>query len=523
MYETIIFDLDGTLLNTLDDLADAVNFTLQKFALPTRSKGEVCSFIGNGIAKLMERAVGCENHPQAAQILQTFKEYYAQHCADKTQPYEGIIPLLKALKLKGIKTAVVSNKADFATKLLAEQYFPNLLNDAVGENEAEGICKKPAPDSVFAVMEKLGASKQNTLYVGDSEVDVQTAQNAGIDCVCVTWGFRDKAFLQTHGATRFVDRVDELLFLCELPDFTDVEQAIGNTPLVELKTLEKAYALGAKLFAKQEWLNPGGSIKDRAALYIINDAEKTGKLKKGGTVIEATSGNTGVGLAMVAKSRGYKAVIVMPDTMSVERQTLLKAYGATLILTDGKKGMQGAVEYAQTLVKTTPNTLLAGQFENPANALAHYQTTGVEIVNALDGKVDVLVAGVGTGGTITGLGKRLKECNPNAKIVAVEPQSSPLLSKGYAGAHGIQGIGANFVPSLLDRGVIDEVVCVSDEDAVAWAKRAMELENAYVGISSGAALAAAVEVANRKENAGKNIVLIFPDGGGRYLSSALFQ
>ena len=297
-----------------------------------------------------------------------------------------------------------------------------------------------------------------------------------------------------------------------------VEKLIGNTPLVELKKLEEQYALKGKIFAKLEWYNPAGSIKDRVAKAIVDDAEKTGRLQKGGTVIEATSGNTGIGLALVAAARGYKAVIVMPDSMSVERQKLIKAYGAEIVLTDGARGMQGAVEKAEELQRETPNSIIAGQFENPANAEVHYQTTGREIYAQTVGKTDIFVAGVGTGGTITGVGKYLKGQNSKTQVVAVEPTNSPLLSKGYAGKHAIQGIGANFVPAVLDRGIYDEVIAISDDDAYRWAKEVSAVEGLFVGISSGAALAAAIELASREENAGKNIVVIFPDGGSRYLS-----
>ena len=297
-----------------------------------------------------------------------------------------------------------------------------------------------------------------------------------------------------------------------------VEKLIGNTPLVELKKIRKKYALCGKIFAKIESYNPAGSIKDRVAKAIVDDAEKTGRLKTGGTVIEATSGNTGIGLALVAASRGYKAVIVMPDSMSVERQKLIKAYGAEVVLTSGELGMQGAVEKAQALQRETPNSILAGQFENPANAMAHYQTTGREIHAQTVGKTDIFVAGVGTGGTITGAGRFLKEQNPSTRVVAVEPQSSPLLSKGVAGKHAIQGIGANFLPAVLDTGIYDEIIAVSDEDAYRFAKEASVAEGLFVGISSGAALAAAIQLASRVENANKNIVVIFPDGGERYLS-----
>ncbi len=298
----------------------------------------------------------------------------------------------------------------------------------------------------------------------------------------------------------------------------NVEKLIGNTPLVELKKIQEKYALKGKIFAKLEWYNPAGSIKDRVAKAIVDDAEKSGRLQKGGTVIEATSGNTGIGLALVAAARGYKAVIVMPDSMSVERQKLIKAYGAEVVLTSGALGMQGAVEKAEQLQRETPNSIIAGQFENPANAEAHYQTTGREIHAQTVGKTDIFVAGVGTGGTITGVGRYLKEQNPQTQVVAVEPQNSPLLSKGYAGAHAIQGIGANFLPAVLDKGIYDEVIAISDDDAFRFAKEASETEGLFVGISSGAALAAAIELASREENAGKKIVVIFPDGGSRYLS-----
>lgn len=297
-----------------------------------------------------------------------------------------------------------------------------------------------------------------------------------------------------------------------------IEKLIGNTPLVELKKLKEKYALKGKIFAKLEWYNPAGSIKDRVAKAIVDDAEKSGKLQKGGTVIEATSGNTGIGLALVAVARGYKAVIVMPDSMSVERQKLIKAYGAEVVLTDGALGMQGAVDKAEELQRETPNSIIAGQFENPANAEVHYKTTGREIHAQTVGKTDIFVAGVGTGGTITGAGRYLKEQNPKTQVVAVEPQSSPLLSKGYAGAHAIQGIGANFVPAVLDRSIYDEVIAVSDDEAFRWAREASEIEGLFVGISSGAALGAAIELALREDNENKNIVVVFPDGGSRYLS-----
>ena len=298
----------------------------------------------------------------------------------------------------------------------------------------------------------------------------------------------------------------------------NAEKLIGNTPLVRLTKIEKAYALQAELYAKVESVSVGGSIKDRVAKAIIDAAERDGSLKSGGTVIEATSGNTGVGLALVCAARGYKAVIVMPETMSIERRKLIAAYGAQIVLTEGSKGMQGAVDKAEELCKTTPNAIIAGQFENPANPKAHYQSTAPEIYEALQGEVDIFVAGVGTGGTITGVGKYLKERIQSVQIVAVEPEKSPLLSKGKAGAHGLQGIGANFIPKTLDRTVYDEVITVSDEDAYALAKSVSKQEGLFVGISSGAALTAAIEVAKRQENAGKKIVVVFPDNGDRYLS-----
>ena len=301
------------------------------------------------------------------------------------------------------------------------------------------------------------------------------------------------------------------------------EDLIGNTPLVELTAIEKAFQLKARLFAKVEYFNPTGSVKDRAAKAMIDDAEETGRLKKGGVVIEATSGNTGIGLAFVAVARGYKAIIVMPETMSVERQKLIRAYGAEVVLTDGAKGMQGAVEKAEELLKNTPNAIIAGQFENPANAKAHYLTTGPEIYEQINGNVDIFVAGVGTGGTLTGVGRYLKEQNPDIQIVAIEPASSPLLSKGYAGAHGLQGIGANFVPKILDRNIYDEVLTVTDEDSFEMAKMLGEKEGLFVGISSGTAVWAAIELAKRPENAGKNIVTLLPDSGDRYLSTKVFE
>jgi len=295
-------------------------------------------------------------------------------------------------------------------------------------------------------------------------------------------------------------------------------KGIGNTPLAELKNTEEKYGLTARIFAKLEKENEGGSIKDRVALAILEDAEKRGLLTAGGTVVEATSGNTGIGLALVCRARGYRAVIVMPDSMSVERQNMMKEYGAHLVLTDGKLGMQAAVEKAEEIVKNTPNSLLADQFNNPVCAKAHYDTTGVEIWQQTQGNVDIFVACIGTGGTLTGVARYLKEKNPNVKIVGVEPAASPLLTKGVAGAHKIQGIGANFIPTVLDRTVYDEILTVTDEDAFAFARGLKTDENLSVGISSGAALAAVIRLAKRAENEGKNIVTVFPDDGNRYTS-----
>ncbi|MBQ8284118.1 MAG: cysteine synthase A [Clostridia bacterium] len=302
-----------------------------------------------------------------------------------------------------------------------------------------------------------------------------------------------------------------------------IDALIGNTPILRLKKIEEKYALEAKLFAKLEYFNPGGSIKDRVAKAMIDEAEKTGALKAGGSIIEATSGNTGIGLALVAAARGYKAVIVMPDTMSVERQKLMKAYGAELVLTDGKKGMSGAVEKAEEILKNTPNAIIAGQFDNPANPKAHYETTGPEIFTQTKGEVDIFVAGIGTGGTLSGTGKYLKEQKSSIQVVGIEPASSPLLSKGVAGAHAIQGIGANFVPKNYDSSVCDEIVTVENQAAIDAAREVGQTEGAFVGISSGAALWAAIEVGKRPENEGKTIVVILPDGGDRYLSTALVE
>lgn len=304
--------------------------------------------------------------------------------------------------------------------------------------------------------------------------------------------------------------------------YTSAEQLIGNTPLVELTQIEKELGLKAKLIAKLELFNPAGSVKDRVALAMINDAEKRGVLSKESVIIEPTSGNTGIGLASVAAARGYKLVIVMPDSMSVERRQIMKAYGAQLVLSPGAKGVPGAIELANQLAASTPNSFIAGQFVNPANVMAHYTTTGPEIYSATDGKVDIFVAGVGTGGTITGTGKYLKEQNSKIKVVAVEPATSPVLSKGVKGPHGIQGIGAGFVPDILDTGIYDEIIPVKDEDAFAYGRLMGKKEGVLVGISSGAALAAAVELARREENAGKQIVVLMPDTGDRYLSTKVF-
>lgn len=304
--------------------------------------------------------------------------------------------------------------------------------------------------------------------------------------------------------------------------YTSAEQLIGNTPLVELTHIEKELGLKAKLIAKLELFNPAGSVKDRVALAMINDAEKRGVLSKESVIIEPTSGNTGIGLASVAAARGYKLIIVMPDSMSVERRQIMKAYGAQLVLSPGAKGMPGAIERANQLAASTPNSFIAGQFVNPANVMAHYTTTGPEIYSATDGKVDIFVAGVGTGGTITGTGKYLKEQNSKIKVVAVEPATSPVLSKGIKGPHGIQGIGAGFMPDILDTGIYDEIIPVKDEDAFTYGRLMGKKEGVLVGISSGAALAAAVELAKREENAGKQIVVLMPDTGDRYLSTKLF-
>ena len=305
--------------------------------------------------------------------------------------------------------------------------------------------------------------------------------------------------------------------------YTSADQLIGRTPLLRLCRLEQTYQLQAKLLAKLEFFNPAGSVKDRAALAMIRDAEQKGILKPGATIIEPTSGNTGIGLASVAAVRGYRAIIVMPDTMSMERRLLMSAYGAHVVLTPGVKGMTGAIEKAEELAKELPGSFIPGQFYNPANAQAHYETTGPEIWEDTAGEVDLFVAGVGTGGTITGVGSYLKTKNPEMRVVAVEPEKSPLLSGGQAGSHGLQGIGANFIPNVLDRRVIDEIACVTEENAYAAARMLGTREGILVGISSGAALWAAVEQAKKPENTGKTIVVLLPDTGERYLSTEMFQ
>ncbi len=304
--------------------------------------------------------------------------------------------------------------------------------------------------------------------------------------------------------------------------YTSADQLIGHTPLLELTNIEKKFGLQARILAKLEYFNPAGSVKDRIAKAMIDDAEKSGKLKAGSTIIEPTSGNTGIGLASVAAARGYKIIIVMPDTMSVERRQLMKAYGAELVLTEGAKGMKGAIAKAEELAAEIKDSFIPGQFVNPANPKAHLETTGPEIWEDTDGNVDYFVAGVGTGGTLTGVGKFLKGKNSSVKVIAVEPASSPVLSKGTAGPHKIQGIGAGFVPDVLDTKVYDEIIAVENEDAFAAGKLFGRSEGVLVGISSGAALHAAIEVAKRPENKGKTIVALLPDTGDRYLSTPLF-
>ena len=304
---------------------------------------------------------------------------------------------------------------------------------------------------------------------------------------------------------------------------SSISQLIGHTPLLELKNIEKKDNLSARLLAKLEGFNPAGSAKDRVGLAMIEDAEKSGRLQPGGTIIEPTSGNTGIGLCCVAAARGYNCIIVMPDSMSIERQKLMTAFGARLVLTPGALGMTGAIAKAEELVKEIPGAIIAGQFVNPANPDAHYRTTGPEIWEDTDGGVDIFVAGIGTGGTITGTGRYLKEKNPDVKIVGMEPADSPLLTRGKAGPHGIQGIGANFVPEILDTGIIDEILTCELSDAYLCGRRMGHEEGVLLGISSGAALWAALELAKRPENAGKTIVVLLPDSGERYLSAAMYE
>ena len=305
--------------------------------------------------------------------------------------------------------------------------------------------------------------------------------------------------------------------------YKSVEELIGGTPLLELSNYEKKYNIGATLLAKLEYYNPAGSVKDRVAKKMIEDAEAEGKLKAGAVIIEPTSGNTGIGLASIAAAKGYRTILTMPDTMSVERRKLLAAYGAEIVLTEGARAMAGAVEKANELASEIPGSFIPGQFKNPSNRVAHYESTGPEIWVDTDGAVDIFVACVGTGGTLSGTGRYLKDKNPGVKVIAVEPASSPLLSGGCAGAHKIQGIGANFIPEVLDREVYDEVICVTDGDALETGAEIAKCEGILVGISSGAALFAAKTVAQRPENKGKNIVVLFPDTGERYLSSEMFN
>ncbi len=304
--------------------------------------------------------------------------------------------------------------------------------------------------------------------------------------------------------------------------YRTADELIGRTPLLELSHIEESQNVKAKIIAKLEYFNPAGSVKDRIAKKMIDEAEKSGQLKKGSVIIEPTSGNTGIGLASVAAARGYRIIIVMPETMSVERRQLMKAYGAELVLSDGAKGMKGAIEKANELAAQTPGSFIPGQFDNPANAKAHFETTGPEIWEDTDGNVDIFVAGVGTGGTVTGVGQYLKSKKPDVKVVAVEPATSPVLSQGKSGAHKIQGIGAGFVPKVLDTGIYDEIIPVENEDAFATGKLIGRQEGVLVGISAGAAVWAALELAKRPENEGKNIVVLLPDTGDRYLSTPLF-
>lgn len=304
--------------------------------------------------------------------------------------------------------------------------------------------------------------------------------------------------------------------------YNSVLELVGNTPLLRLNNIEKEYGLKAKLLAKLEFLNPAGSVKDRVGLSLIEEAEKKGLLTKESVIIEPTSGNTGIGLAMAAAVKGYRAIIVMPETMSEERKKLMVAHGAELVLTDGKKGMKGAIEKAAELANEIQGSFIPDQFGNPDNALAHYKTTGPEILRDTDGNVDILVAGIGTGGTVTGTGKYLKEKCPDIKVVGVEPASSPVLTKGTSGAHKIQGIGAGFIPKVLETDILDEIITVSDDDAILTARQFGKKEGFLIGISGGAALHTAIEIAKRKENEGKTVVLVLPDNGSRYLSAGLY-
>lgn len=304
--------------------------------------------------------------------------------------------------------------------------------------------------------------------------------------------------------------------------YEGISELVGNTPLLHLGKMEERYQLDARILAKLEYLNPSGSVKDRTALAMILDGEERGILKPGATIIEPTSGNTGIGLAAVGIPRGYQVILTMPETMSVERRNLLKAYGAKIVLTDGSMGMAGAIEKAEELQKEIPGSMIAGQFENSANPKMHRETTGPEIWKDTEGKVDILVAGVGTGGTVTGIGEYLKSMNPDIQVIAVEPEGSPLLSKGRSGSHGIQGIGANFVPKVMNTDICDEIYTVGDMEAINWAKALTKTEGILVGISSGAAMCAAAGLAKRPENKGKNIVVVLPDSGDRYYSTALF-
>lgn len=305
--------------------------------------------------------------------------------------------------------------------------------------------------------------------------------------------------------------------------YNSAQELIGSTPILKLNNIEKKLSLGANIFAKLEYFNPAGSVKDRVAVAMINDAENQGILNPDSVIIEPTSGNTGIGLALVCAARGYRLIIVMPDSMSEERRKLISAYGAELVLTDGKKGMSGAIEKAEQLAKEFPSAFIPSQFENPANPQAHYDTTGPEIYSATGGNVDIFVAGIGTGGTISGTGKYLKEKNPDVKIIGIEPLNSPFLTKGIAGAHKIQGIGAGFIPKALNTEILDSVIAVSDEDALETGRMIAKTEGILVGISSGAALYAAIELANLPENKDKNIVVLLPDTGDRYLSTEMFK